>query len=294
MEWYQEWIEDRARNYHQKHLAFYAEPSIEFIAPFKMADDLYYVGDRLVCVHLLRTDEGLILFDAGYHCTKHLLMESIIRLGFDPADVRWIILTHAHSDHFGASNEFRNLYGTKVALSAVDAKSMREKPFRAVGSFKDVPMNLPVIDRELEDGEIFSFGGKEIRCVLTPGHTLGTMSFFFNVTDNGKTYLAGEFGGAGVAALRIQYALHYELPLDMAQRMIASLDKVKDEPVAVQMGNHPYNSHTLEKRERQLKEGGNPFVDESSWKEFVADIREKSMKIIKENAELARQYQIDM
>ena len=292
MQWYDEWAQQRSHNYNQAHQAFYAEPSIEFIAPFKIADDLYYVGDRLVCVHLIRTDEGLILLDAGYHCTKHLLMESIIRLGFDPADVRWIILTHAHADHYGAANEFRNLYGTKVALSAVDAASMREKPFRAEGSFSGVPMNLPVIDHELEDGEIFTFGGKEIRCVLTPGHTLGTMSFFFNVTDNGKTYLAGEFGGAGVAALTLPYVLHYQLPHDMAQRMITSLDSIKDEPVVVHLGNHPYNNHTLEKRACQLKEGGNPFIDPASWKEFVEDIRQKSLRIIESNAEMAQKYSV--
>ena len=291
MQWYNQWAQQHAQNYNQKHAAFYAEPSTEYIAPFKMADDLYYVGDRLVCVHLIHTDEGLILLDAGYPCTKHLLMASIIRLGFDPADVRWIILTHAHSDHFGAANEFRNLYGTKVALSTVDTASMQEKPFRAIGSSS---LNLPVIDHTLEDGEIFSFGGKQIRCVLTPGHTLGTMSFFFHVTDNGNTYLAGQFGGAGVNALKLPYMLHYQLPLDMAQRMVASLDRIKDEPVTVHLGNHPYNSRTLEKRERQLKEGGNPFVDTSTWPEFVANIRQKSLKIIEENKELARQHQIDL
>ena len=294
MEWYTEWIQQRSANYHQAHQAFYAEPSIEYIAPFRIADDLYYVGDRLVCVHLIRTEEGLILIDAGYFCTKHLILASIIRLGFDPADVRWILLTHAHSDHYGAANEFRNLYGTKVAISAVDAKSMREKPFRATGSFAGIPQNLPVIDRELEDGEVFSFGGKEIRCILTPGHTLGTMSFFFDVTDNGNTYLAGLYGGAGVAALRLPYALHYQLPLNMAQRMVDSLDRVKDMPVTVHLGNHPYNSHTLEKREKQLKEGGNPFVDAETWKEFVEDIRQKSLKIMEENAELARLHQINL
>lgn len=294
MEWYDQWAQQRAENYHQKHLAFYAEPSIEYIAPFRMADDLYYVGDRLVCVHLIRTEEGLILLDAGYHCTKHLLLESIFRLGFDPADVRWILLTHGHADHYGAANEFRNLYGTKVALSAVDTKSMAQRPRRASGIFAQIPQNLPVIDHQLEDGEIFTFGGKEIRCVLTPGHTLGTMSFFFDVTDNGTTYLAGQYGGAGVNALKLPYALHHQLPLDMAQRMVESLDRVKDEPVAVHLGNHPYNNHTLEKRERQLKEGGNPFVDTSTWPEFVADIRQKSLKIMEENAQLARQHQIDL
>ena len=293
MQWYNQWAQQHAQNYNQKHAAFYAEPSTEYIAPFKMADDLYYVGDRLVCVHLIHTDEGLILLDAGYPCTKHLLMASIIRLGFDPADVRWIILTHAHYDHFGAANEFRNLYGTKVALSAVDTASMQEKPFRAIGSSSQ-NLPLPVIDHTLEDGEILSFGGKQIRCVRTPGHTLGTMSFFFDVTDNGNTYLAGQFGGAGVNALKLPYMLHYQLPLDMAQRMVASLDRIKDEPVTVHLGNHPYNSSTLEKRERQLKEGGNPFVDTSTWPEFVANIRQKSLKIIEENKELARQHQIDL
>ena len=270
MEWYEEWIKNRYETYNQKHADFYAEPSIEYIDPFRIADDLYYVGDKLVCIHLIRTEEGLILLDAGYPCAKHLLMESILRLGFAPKDVKWIILTHAHSDHFGAANEFRNLYGTKVALSAADAQSIREYPFRASG----ISARPPVIDKELEDGEIFSFGGKKIRCVLSPGHTLGVMSFFFNVTDQGKTYLAGLYGGAGVAALRLQYALHYKLPLDMAERMVASLNRIEHEPV------------------KQLKEGGNPFIDPESWPSFVEDIRQKSLKIAEENAELKKKYGI--
>ena len=290
MQWYDEWKQQHSAKYNKNHATFFAEPSTEYIEPFKMADDLYYVGDKLVCIHLIRTDEGLILLDAGYPQTKHLLFASLIHLGFNPADVRWIILTHAHTDHFGAANEFRNLYGTKVALSRVDAESMREKPFRAVGSFTTVPM--PVIDRELEDGEIFSFGGKQVRCVLTPGHTLGTMSFFFDVTDGGKTYLAGQFGGAGINALKLPYMLHYELPLDMPQRMIASLEQIKSEPVEVHLGNHPYNSKTLQKRARQLEEGGNPFVDATTWPALMDDIRQKSLKIMEENKVLAQEHGI--
>ena len=294
MQWYDEWAEQLAQTYRKNHAAFYEEPTSEYIAPFKIADDLYYVGDKLVCIHLIRTDEGLILLDAGFPGAAHLLMASIIRLGFNPADVRWIILTHGHFDHFGAANEFRNLYGTKVALSAVDTAAMQELPSRTAGSFTPVPHDLPVIDRTLEDGEIFSFGGKEIRCVLTPGHTLGTMSFFFNVTEQGRTHLAGLFGGAGTNALRLPYLLHDQLPLDMPHRMMASLDRIKDEPVAVHLGNHPGNNHTLQKRERQLKEGGNPFVAPSSWPEFVSNLRETTMKIMGENAELARQHHIDL
>jgi len=64
--------------------------------------------------------------------------------------------------------------------------------------------------------------------------------------------------------------------------------------VVVHFGNHPYNSHTLEKREQQLREGGNPFIAPTSWKEFIESTRQKTLKLAKENAELARQHQIDM
>ena len=291
MEWYQEWSQQHNQKYYEKHRNFYAEPSIEFIEPFAIADDFYYVGDKLVCVHMIKTDEGLILLDAGYPCTRHLLMTSILRLGFQPKDVKWIILTHGHFDHFGASNEFRNLFGTKVAISAADAQSIRENPKRATGG-RDV--DPPVIDRELQDGEIFSFGGKEIRCVLTPGHTVGTMAFFFDVTYEGKTYLAGTIGGVGMTSMRLPYLLNSELPLDLPQRMLKSLELVENEPVVVHFANHPYNSHTLEKREQQLREGGNPFIAPDSWKAFIEDTRKKTLKLIRENAELAQQHQIEM
>ena len=120
MTWYESWMKERMTKGAEANREFYAAPSTKAIAPFRIADDLYYVGDKKVCAHLIRTEEGLILIDAGYPEAKHLLWESIIRLGFDPADVRWIILTHGHSDHYGAANEFRNLYGTKVAITGFD------------------------------------------------------------------------------------------------------------------------------------------------------------------------------
>ena len=253
-------------------------------ALFQLAGSLFQ--SMAVIGMVAQMDRNGIIFDliqGGDHSLGHIQRQFIVQH-----------IGQFQRSHTGAANEFRNLYGTKVALSAVDTKSMAQRPRRASGIFAQIPQNLPVIDHQLEDGEIFTFGGKEIRCVLTPGHTLGTMSFFFDVTDNGTTYLAGQYGGAGVNALKLPYALHHQLPLDMAQRMVESLDRVKDEPVAVHLGNHPYNNHTLEKRERQLKEGGNPFVDTSTWPEFVADIRQKSLKIMEENAQLARQHQIDL
>ena len=286
MEWYQQVHEQRRQKYLANHARFYTHPATAAIEPFRIADGLYYVGDRMVCSHLIETKEGFILLDSGFFHTTHLLTESIRKLGFDPADVRWILHTHEHFDHFGAAEEFRTLYGTKLAISAVGAQSLREHPERALMDWSNSEyQEIPTFDYELQDGEVFEFGGVKIRCVLTPGHALGVMSFFFDVTDGGETYLAGLFGGAGHTAMTVEYMKSVSLPLDQPQNMLASLDKMEQEPVVVHLGNHPGNNKTIQKREQQLREGGNPFIAPDSWKPFLADLRAKALEIIVENEE---------
>ena len=280
----------------QKSLAnaaeYYASPATAAAEPFRIADGLYYVGDKKVCIHLVGTSDGLILIDAGYPGSVHLLMDSILRLGFSPKDVRWILHTHGHFDHIGASEEFRRLYGTKLAISAAEVASVRENPSRVMLEWGSNPfLKFPVFDWELQDNEIFEFGGVRIRCVLTPGHSDGVMSFFFDVTDNGQTYLAGTFGGAGTAALSAEYMFHQNYPMDNPEKMLRSLDILAKEPVMIHLGNHPYNNHTFEKRAKQLREGGNPFVDAESWPQFLAELRERVGKYVAENVRLEAELQ---
>ena len=125
MEWYKQVHEARRQKYLASHKEFYTHPARYAMDPFRIADGLYYVGDKKVCGHLIETKEGLILLDSGFFHTTHLLTESIRKLGFDPGDVRWILHTHEHFDHFGAAEEFRSLYGTKSAISAAGAQSLR-------------------------------------------------------------------------------------------------------------------------------------------------------------------------
>ncbi len=282
----------KSSTYVRNHMAFYRKPSIARMDPFKMADQLYYVGDKLVCVHLLDTGDGLILFDSGFFGAAHILVDSIWRAGFDPRDVRWIIHTHGHYDHFGASEEFRVMYGTKLAISRVDAEMLREKPHRAHIKEALFPLaKVPEFDYEIEDGEIFEMGNMKIRCVLTPGHTYGVLSFFFDVTYEGKTYLAGMFGGAGTDAVSLPYTFRNDYGDDCAQNMLDSVAKLWDEPVEIHMGNHPGNNHTLEKRALQLEQGGNPFIDPSSWQEFLGRVKKRTEEIIVENEALEKELQ---
>lgn len=278
---------DMHKGYDNNHIEFFTNPSIARIEPFKIADNLYYVGDKNVCIHLIDTGDGLILLDSGYLGATHLLVDSIWRAGFDPANVRWIIHTHGHSDHFGASSEFKKMYGTRLAISKADAESLRLKPHRAHINSKLYPLaKMPEFDYEIEDGEIFELGNVKLRCVLTPGHTAGVLSIFFDVTYEGETYLAGTFGGAGINALTLPYICYNEDPNDIPQQMLRSIERLLKEPVVVHLGNHPGNNRTLEKREKQLADGGNPFIAPDSWCTFLTELKTKVENIIRNNDEL--------
>ena len=275
--------------YSEKNTAFNTNPSIARVEPFKIADNLYYVGDKKVCIHLIDTGDGLILLDSGYLGATHLLVDSIWRAGFDPKDIKWIIHTHGHSDHFGASDEFRNMYGCKLAISRVDAEQLRRTDRSPVNKQAFPFAKVPEFDYEIEDGEIFELGSVKIRCVLSPGHTVGVLSLFFDVTDNGKTYLAGMLGGAGTNALTLPFIVSRNLAENAPQQMLDTIEKIWDEPVVVHLGNHPYNSKTMEKRARQLAEGGNPFIAPDSWHEFLSGLKAKTEKIIADNEALERE-----
>ena len=71
------------------------------LAPFKIADNLYYVGATDVTSYLIVTRNGLILLDGGFEQTAPQILANIKTLGFDPKNVKFLLNSHAHLDHAG-------------------------------------------------------------------------------------------------------------------------------------------------------------------------------------------------
>ncbi|MBQ8174534.1 MAG: MBL fold metallo-hydrolase [Clostridia bacterium] len=269
---------DMMADYKKRNEDFFRHPSKYYMKPFRILGDLWYVGDTRVCVHLLDTHDGLILFDSGFPHTVHMLTQAIWEAGFDPRDIRYIIHSHGHYDHFGAANDFRELYGCKILLSAADAAMLRDNP--ATSFLEHIPCPLaenPVPDIEMQDGDIIRLGDVAIRCVLVPSHTPGTMAFFFDVKEGGKTYRVGYYGGVGFLSVYREFLAEYNQPLSVRDDFFASLDKVYGEEVDVVLGNHPSQNKTLEKREKMLADpnGSNPFICPTEWRTFLDTIREQ-------------------
>lgn len=218
--------------------------------PFRIIGNVYFVGTFQASCHLIDTGEGLILIDPGYSNTLYLVVRSIYELGFNPADIKYIINTHWHGDHTEATKAMVDLSGAKTLIGRDDLEKVR-KYFEP--------------DILIREGDSLSLGNTTISFVETPGHTKGTISFFFETEEQGKTYRVGMFGGAGANTMA-QGHFDYD---GCREDYRNSLQKLHKEKVDVFIGNHVWNNDTAVKGELLLRTGENRFVDPDLWHRFL-------------------------
>ena len=246
------------------------------VEPFRIAGNVYYVGNSDVSSHLIDTGQGLILLDTGFPQTVYLLLESIRRLGFDPNDIRHVLHCHGHYDHFGGTRAIVELTGAKTALGEDDAFILTERPELSWAPEYGVEFYESfAVDTLLHDGERIRLGATEIECVHIPGHTPGSMSYFFGISDGGRDYTVGIHGGPGLNTLTDEYLTKYGLSVETRGHYMASLERLKARDADIFIGAHPGQNDTLGKRQR-MSETENPFIDPAAWPAFLRELEDNA------------------
>lgn len=261
---------------------FWSNQEDRYVKPFQIYGNLYYVGDSWVCVHIVDTGNGLLMFDAGNSGAEAMLVHAIWELGFNPSDVKWLILSHGHVDHFGAARFFKRMFGTQIYLGEPDSRMFREEPqlsmIQESGNCMDT---LVPIDIEIHDQDVLQFGNTEVIFYLVPGHTRGCISCFFDVTNGKDKKRVGYYGGFGFNTLQEEYLLEIgDSSFEMRNLYFDSLEKVKNENVDIFMGNHTANVDLLNKRQEMLSGSGrNPFIDKRAWKKYLSDKQNELLEL---------------
>jgi metallo-beta-lactamase class B len=154
------------------------DPPIE---PTKIFDNVYAIGNVGTTVYVIGTSAGLLMIDAlPANQLDTQLLPGFQKLGLDPSQVKVILVSHGHPDHFGGSAYFQEHFGSKVYMADVDW-----------------PKNGgPKHEGDLKEGEPVVLGDVSVSSVAIPGHTPGSMGFIFPVKDNGRTHTAALFGGS--------------------------------------------------------------------------------------------------
>jgi metallo-beta-lactamase class B len=216
-------------------------------APFKIFDNVYYVGLQTVSAYLVTTSDGLVLIDSGYGRTADWLLDSIRTAGFDPANIKYVLVTHSHADHAGGAGRLKQLNpAAKVAMSAPDWTLVERQQANAQQQRNfPIPLQRDVV---LKDGDAITVGDTTFKFHFTPGHTAGSTSVEFQARDRGRSYRALTPGGLG---------LHYQP--EWGPTFKTSIERLKARgPWDVMLSNHPFlMPRDLEEIEAALKTRGN-------------------------------------
>ena len=159
--------------------SWYAEPQ-------KVFDNLHFLGMTEYSVWAITTSQGIILLDAIYdYSIEAEVDEGLRKLGLNPADIKYVIVSHGHLDHAGGAKFLQEEYGARLIMSAADYDLLDQQN----------PAWKPKRDMVATDGMRLTLGDFTMTLHLTPGHTEGTISTIFPVRDGTAKHVVATWGG---------------------------------------------------------------------------------------------------
>lgn len=257
--------------------AFLNDPQRQLREPFRIFDNLYYVGIGWVSCYLLTTPEGHVLIDSLYGDFVDHALDAVKKLGFDPGDIRYVLVTHGHFDHVGGAKVIHERTGARIAMTEQDWRMTQEAPASGPTAYP-----APARDLVLGDGDTLSLGGTEIELYVTPGHTRGVLSLAFPVRDGEATYRAFTFGGVG---------LNFQGE-ERTRMYLASVDRIRGmEGIEVNVPNHASMGRVFERaRELDKRKPGDPhpFVDAEGFASWLVELEENAQKKLRDEMAAGR------
>jgi metallo-beta-lactamase class B len=207
------------------------------------------------------------------------------KLGFHWADIKILLISHAHSDHAAGSAAILKQTGAKYEVMDADVPLVESGGRKDFALGRDSQYWFPPahIDRVLHDGETVSLGGSILTARKTAGHTPGTTTWTMNVNEAGKTLHVVIVGSPNVLD-------SYRLVRNKAYPQIADdfrhqFEVLKALPCDIFLGAHG-SYFGLKEKYARLKSGDrNAFVDPAGYRRFV-DEKERAfqMELLKQSA----------
>jgi metallo-beta-lactamase class B len=226
-----------------------------YASPYKVFDNLYWLGTRQHSSWALRTSDGLIIIDTNFAwATEPEIINGVTTLGLDPRQIKYVVISHAHGDHDQGAAELQKRYGAKVVMGAADWDATLQRPATAAGG---VPTRDVVVARE---GMKLTLGDTTVDIVSTPGHTPGTLSYVFPVKDQGRTVMVAYSGGTLTGAFGSDGS-RWDQYIDSQKRIAKA---AADAGATVVLSNHSEydNAYTKARLMAATREVGeeHPFV----------------------------------
>jgi len=154
--------------------------------PVKVFDNFYFVGMTEFSSWAITTGEGIIVIDPLFdYSVEDEVVGGLRKLGLDPANIKYVLVSHGHLDHVGGAKLLQERFGARVLLSAADWDMLE----------RDNPPYKPRRDIEITDGMKLTLGDTTLTMYFTPGHTNGTVSTLIPLRDGNARHIGALWGG---------------------------------------------------------------------------------------------------
>jgi metallo-beta-lactamase class B len=217
-------------------------------------DNLYILTTKANSAWAVNTSDGIILIDTLFgYAAQDEIVDGLKKAGLDPANIKYIVVSHAHGDHDGSVKFLQDTYHPRIIMGPKDWElSAREA-------------DPPRRDIDATDGQKLTLGDTTIIIYITPGHTAGTLSVLVPVKDHGVPHLAMEWGGTALSGNTSR-----EMLLSYISNAGRFLDIVDGSGADVIIGNHTeYNDALARLARTKARKAGEP----NPWVVGKAEVR---------------------
>jgi len=243
----------------------------EPMAPFRIADNLYYVGSKGLASYLITTPKGHILINSDLEASVPLLQDSVAKAGFKFADIKILLISHAHWDHDAGSAAVKQATGAKYMVMDADVPVV-ESGGKTDFQYNSKPEWLypaTKVDRVLHDGDEVKLGGATLVAHLTPGHTKGCTTWTMKVNEGKKALDVVIVGSPNVnPGYKLVGNDQYPKIADDYRKMFKVLAAL---PCDIFLGAHGAYFGMDDKLAKLKPGAANPFIDPDGYKKFVAE-----------------------
>ena len=232
----------------------------EPIDPFRIHGNTWFVGTDGLSSILIETDDGLVLADGGLAQSATLIDANIRALGFDPLQIKAIIVSHPHYDHAGGVNALQRMTGATVYTSAAGVPTLttgqlqEDDPQYVANASGD---SFPAVRNvaAVEDGGVIAVGELEFRAVHTPGHTPGGVTWTWESCALGTCYKV-VYADSLTSVSRPGFSFAES---GAAALITESAEKIANLECDILLSPHPFFFGMYDKLEQ--RDEGNPFIN---------------------------------